>query len=121
LRSDTPTLTTAGATNNGTIYGGPAWDGSASAFVFGSTSTFDTQYDFDGRFGVNYEPPFPAAGVVVFKFRNLRITGGRFTSSLAGPPTWRSLAWGVFLLRNPAACSASTACAVSRSRRKAAR
>ena len=85
MRSDTPTLTTGGATNNGTIYGGTAQDGSASGFVFGGTSAFDSQYDFDGRFGLNYEPSFPAAGVAVYKFKNLKITGGPVYQQLGGP------------------------------------
>ncbi|MEO5720177.1 MAG: hypothetical protein ABIR71_01745 [Chthoniobacterales bacterium] len=71
-----PTLTTAGATNSGTIYGGAALDGSASFFLLGSTSAVDVNYDFDGRFGINDETAFQPAGVVVYKFNNLRITGG---------------------------------------------
>ena len=71
-----PTITTLSLTNTGTIYGGAALDGPASLFLFGSTSLFDAQNDFDGRFGLNYEPAFPVAGVAVFKFNALRITGG---------------------------------------------
>ena len=85
LRTDTPTITTAGATNNGTIYGGSLLDGPASQFVFGSTSLFDAQSGFDSRFGVNYEPAFPSAGIAVFKFKSLKITGGPVYQHFGGP------------------------------------
>ena len=71
--SNSPAITTNGVTNAGVIYHGAAIDGSASAFLFGSTTNFDNSSNFDARFGQNFEPAFPAAGVEVLNFSNLQI------------------------------------------------
>jgi hypothetical protein len=42
-----PTITTNGVTDFGKIYRGPTLDGPASAWLFGATSSFDTQIRFD--------------------------------------------------------------------------
>ena len=71
----TPSITTDDTTNSGRIYRGNAIDGSASQFVFDSTSDFDLRSNFDARFGRNFEPEFAPNGVAVFNFRALRLTG----------------------------------------------
>jgi hypothetical protein len=45
--STDPSITTNGVTDFGKIYRGPETDGPASAWAFGSTSTFDTSSGFD--------------------------------------------------------------------------
>ena len=44
-----PTITTNGVTDLGKIWRGPAQDGPLSAFIFGSTSAFDTASGFDAE------------------------------------------------------------------------
>src|SRR5207237_4725525 len=64
-----PTITTNGTTSFGTIYRGPALDGSQFNFLFGSTSSFDTTLgDFFNTNG-NGVP------VAVFKFSILDLSG----------------------------------------------
>ncbi|MEO7931870.1 MAG: FecR domain-containing protein [Chthoniobacterales bacterium] len=89
LRGSTPTITSGILTalplglgniisnvlSTGTTYGGFAVDGPASAFLFGSTQTFDLQTSFDGRFGSNYDFSFPTSGVAVFSFTSLQLSG----------------------------------------------
>lgn len=74
-RGDRPTITTDEVTNTGRSYRGNAQDGSASQFVFGSTSGFDLRSNFDERFGRNTEPEFAPNGVAVFRFGSVRIVG----------------------------------------------
>lgn len=78
-------MTTAGVVDTGTYYTGSTDDGRASAFLFGSTSAFDAQHNFDGRFGLNYEPAFPTAGVAVFKFRSVKFAGAPVFQTSGGP------------------------------------
>ena len=47
--STDPSITTNGVTDFGKIYRGPVTDGPASAWAFGSTSTFDTSSGFDSQ------------------------------------------------------------------------
>jgi hypothetical protein len=63
-----PTITTNGVTDFGTIYRGPAIDGPLSAFLFGSTSTFDTSSGFDMIVGSN------GTGAAL-KFTSLQLSG----------------------------------------------
>jgi hypothetical protein len=63
-----PSITTNGVTDYGKIYRGQAQDGLLSAFVFGSTSAFDTESGFDTLVGSNGR----GAG---FKFTALQLTG----------------------------------------------
>ena len=72
-----PTVTTNGVTDYGKIYRSPSLDGPASAWLFGSTSSFDTQIGFDNFFNNPSNVPFAA-----FKFASLRLTGNP-TISLA--------------------------------------
>lgn len=66
-----------GVTGNlsGAVYAGALADGSAGAFLYGAASTYDAQRNLDGRFGVNYEPAFPSAGIAVYKFSSLLLDG----------------------------------------------
>ncbi|MEO6870927.1 MAG: FecR domain-containing protein [Chthoniobacterales bacterium] len=65
-----PAITTNGQTDYGKIYRGPAQDGLPSAYLFGTTSTFDTAIGFDQNFeDVNLLP------LAAFKFSALDITG----------------------------------------------
>lgn len=66
-----PTITTSGLTSQGKIYRGQSTDGSASQYVFGSTSAFDALTGFNA-FGEGGSAFVPMA---VFKFTNLQITG----------------------------------------------
>ena len=75
-----PTITTNGQTDFGKIYRGPAQDGPASAYFFGSTSAFDTQIDVDRAFS-NTESRLPLA---VFKFAGLELTGNPTISTASG-------------------------------------
>ena len=68
-----PTISSIGVTGQGTIYGGNAQDGSASQFLFGSTSSFDQSSNFDARFGQNDQPSFAPYGIAVFKFSALQV------------------------------------------------
>ena len=81
----TPSITTNDTTNSGRIYRGPAADGSASQFVFDSTSGFDRRSNFDERFGQNFEPAFAPDGVAVFNFRSLRLAGPPSIDVSGGP------------------------------------
>jgi hypothetical protein len=63
-----PSITTNGVTDYGKIYRGQAQDGLLSAFIFGSTSTFDTTSGFDMLVGGNRTG-------AVFKFTALELTG----------------------------------------------
>lgn len=84
-RGDRPNITTNGVTNTGRVYRGNSLDGSASRFVFGSTTPFDLRSRFDERFGRNVEPDFAPNGVAVFRFRSLRIVGAPALDANSGP------------------------------------
>ena len=74
-----PAITTNGQTDFGKIYRDPTQDGPLSAFIFGSTSAFDTASGFDSELtgsGMN------AAG---FKFTSLQLTGDPTISTAGGP------------------------------------
>ncbi|MEO7932836.1 MAG: FecR family protein [Chthoniobacterales bacterium] len=77
------------SSTSGTIYGGWAADGPASSFLFKSTSNFDVQTSFDGKFGSNYDFDFPRSGVAVFSFKKLEING---TPHVYGLSTARNIA-----------------------------
>ncbi len=73
-----PTITTNGQTNQGVIYQGSAIDGPVSAFVFDSTSAFDTASGFDQVVqGEN--------AAAAFKFTALQITGDPTIDTTNGP------------------------------------
>src|SRR6266550_6173156 len=61
-----PTITTNGQRNFGKIWRGPSVDGPLSAFIFGSTSAFDSASGFDTQFNTS------GAG---FKFNSLQLAG----------------------------------------------
>jgi hypothetical protein len=63
-----PSITTNGVTDYGKIYRDQAQDGLLSAFIFGSTSAFDTASGFDSLVGGN-------GSGAVFKFTALQLTG----------------------------------------------
>ena len=63
-----PTITTNGHTDFGKIWRGPAIDGPLSAFIFGSTSSFDTTSGFDTELNGQM-------GGAGFKFTALQLTG----------------------------------------------
>ena len=66
-----PSITTNGVTDFGKIYRGPVTDGPASAWAFGSTSTFDTALNIDTEFFTD-----PAhLPIAVFKFQSLSLNG----------------------------------------------
>src|SRR5205814_2823986 len=70
-----PTITTNGQTNFGKIWRGPSVDGPLSAFIFGSTSAFDSAGGFDTQFNTS------GAG---FKFNCLVLTGNPTVSTAGG-------------------------------------
>ncbi len=72
-----PTITTNGQTNFGTIWRGPAEDGPLSAFIFGSTSAFDSQSGFDDELNGNM-------GGAGFKFTSLQLIGNPTISTANG-------------------------------------
>src|SRR6476620_4244851 len=61
-----PSITTNGVTDFGKIYRGPVTDGPASAWAFGSTSTFDTASGFDSQINTS---------CAAFKFTALQLAG----------------------------------------------
>src|SRR6266478_270140 len=63
-----PSITTNGVTDFGKIWRGPAIDGPLSAFIFGSTSSFDTTSGFDTELNGQM-------GGAGFKFTALQLTG----------------------------------------------
>ncbi len=74
-----PTITTNGQTDFGKIYSGPTLDGSASAYLFTSTSAFDQLLGFDAHFqDVNLLP------LAVFKFAGLELDGNPTISTANG-------------------------------------
>jgi hypothetical protein len=74
-----PSITTNGVTDSGKIWRGQAQDGRLSAFIFGSTSAFDTASGFDAEInGQN------SMGGVVFKFTSLELTGNPTISTPTG-------------------------------------
>lgn len=73
-----PTMTN-GQTDFGKIYRGPTLDGSASAYLFTSTSAFDQVFGFDAHFqDVNLLP------LAVFKFAGLELNGNPTISTANG-------------------------------------
>src|SRR4029077_2944828 len=77
--STDPTITTNGVTDFGKIWRGPAQDGPLSAFIFGSTSAFDTASGFDTE--LNGQNGNGGAG---FKFTSLQLTGNPTVSIPTG-------------------------------------
>ena len=73
-----PSITTNGQTDYGKIYRSQAQDGLLSAFLFGSTSAFDTSSGFDAELGS------PAMGGAGFKFTSLKLTGNPTISTIGG-------------------------------------
>lgn len=73
-----PTITTNGQTNQGVIYQGQAIDGPVSAFIFGSTSSFDTASGFDADIG-------ETNAAAIFKFTALQLTGNPTIDTTNGP------------------------------------
>ncbi len=77
--STDPTITTNGVTDFGKIWRGQTQDGPLSAFIFGSTSAFDTASGFDTELnGQN------GSGGAVFKFTSLQLTGNPTISTPTG-------------------------------------
>src|SRR6476659_9306791 len=70
-----PSITTNGVTNFGKIYRGPETDGPASAWAFGSTSTFDTASGFDSQINTSG---------AAFKFTSLQLAGDPTISTANG-------------------------------------
>ena len=70
-----PSITTNGVTGYGKVWRGPSVDGPLSAFIFGSTSAFDTASGFDTQFNSS------GAG---FKFNSLLLTGNPTISTTGG-------------------------------------
>jgi hypothetical protein len=77
--STDPAITTNGVTDFGKIWRGQVQDGSLSAFVFGSTSAFDTASGFDSE--LNGQIGNGGAG---FKFTSLQLTGNPTVSTPTG-------------------------------------
>ena len=73
-----PTITTNGQTNQGVIYQGSGTNGPVSAFVFDSTSAFDTASGFDLVVKGDM-------GAAVFKFTALQLTGNPTLDTTNGP------------------------------------
>ena len=74
-----PAITTNGVTDFGKIWRGQTQDGPLSAFIFGSTSAFDTASGFDSELnGQN------GTGGAVFKFTSLQLTGNPTISTPTG-------------------------------------
>ena len=72
-----PAITTNGQTSFGKIWRGPAQDGPLSAFIFGSTSAFDTVSGFDAEINGDI-------GGAGFKFTSLQLTGNPTISTING-------------------------------------
>jgi FecR protein len=72
-----PSITTSGQTNFGKVWRGPETDGPFSAFIFGSTSSFDTASGFD----IQLNGDMGGAG---FKFTSLQLTGDPTVSTTNG-------------------------------------
>jgi len=70
-----PSITTNGVTDYGKIYQGAATDGPASAWAFGSTSTFDTSSGFDNEI---------IGSGAAFKFTALELVGNPTISTANG-------------------------------------
>src|SRR5437588_460503 len=70
-----PSITTNGVTGYGKVWRGPSVDGPLSAFIFGSTSAFDTASGFDTQLNGS------GAG---FKFNSLLLTGNPTISTTGG-------------------------------------
>jgi hypothetical protein len=70
-----PSITTNGVTNFGKIYQGAQTDGPASAWAFGSTSTFDTSSGFDNQV---------IGSGAAFKFTALQLAGNPTISTTNG-------------------------------------
>jgi len=70
-----PAITTNGVTDFGKIYRGATTDGPLSAFIFGSTSSFDLATNFDTNHSSS------GGG---FKFTALQLTGNPTVSTVNG-------------------------------------
>lgn len=75
--ASTPTVTTVNSSGTsssvpGTVYRGLLVDGSASVFLFGAGSSFDTSRDFDNQFGTGLGTTFPGTGVAVISLPEIR-------------------------------------------------
>jgi len=75
-----PAITTNSQTDYGKIYRDSDTDGSRAQWLFGSTSTFDTDSGFDA--GVDTSTFLNQ--IAVFKFQNLVITGNPTISTSGG-------------------------------------
>ena len=75
--STDPSITTNGQTDFGKIWRGPAEDGPLSAFIFGTTSAFDTASGFDNELNGQM-------GGAGFKFSSLQLTGNPTISTTNG-------------------------------------
>jgi FecR protein len=75
--STDPTITTNGQTDFGKIWRGSTQDGPLSAFIFGSTSDFDTTIGFDAEINGDM-------GGAGFKFTSLQLTGNPTISTTNG-------------------------------------
>src|SRR5438552_1334587 len=73
--STDPSITTNGVTDFGKIYRGPVTDGPASAWAFGSTSTFDTASGFDSQINTSG---------AAFKFTSLQLARDPTISTAIG-------------------------------------
>ena len=65
-----PTITTQGATNAGAFYTNVTTNGSPSAFLFGATSVFDNEFNFDNTYASEFQQS------AVFTFSSLNFAGG---------------------------------------------
>ncbi|MGZ5001732.1 MAG: FecR domain-containing protein, partial [Chthoniobacterales bacterium] len=74
-----PSITRNAETDYGKIYRGPADDGPASAYLFGSTSSFDTASGFDHELQNEGDVP-----IAVFKFITLTLAGNPSISTANG-------------------------------------
>ena len=69
------TVTTSGVTDAGGLYRSASVSGSASKFLFGNTSAFDGASNFDSTFGAKNGGAIPAAGIAVYRFTDLQLSG----------------------------------------------
>jgi FecR protein len=80
-----PTITTNGVTDSGKIYRGQSIDGPLSAFLFGSTSGFDTASGFDTLVGGGGGGGIGGNGTgAAFKFTSLELAGDPTVSTTNG-------------------------------------
>lgn len=85
INTSAATITRSSVTSAGGIYHGQAVDGSASQYIFGNTSAFDTNSNFDGTFGFGTQGVFPSTNVAVYKFTAVSITNVPKLTTTGGP------------------------------------